>query len=106
MMVGDPSVGGELLEQRFVELTRRSVIDVLNTGLAMAQTGGTQAGMQALGTTIGQLTVDKQSKPLGVRQVFGHVLLLQLDEGIGHAVELESSQLVKEIGRASCRERG
>ena len=94
-MLGDPSVRRELLEQSFVELTLCSVIDILDTSLGVAQVRRAQACLQALGTAIGHLSVDQQGEPFGVREVLGHVLLLQLDEGIGHAVELEGSELVE-----------
>src|SRR5262245_41542594 len=93
--LGDPSAGGELLEQSLVELTLRSIVDVLDTGLGVAQARCAQTDLQALGVAIGHLAVDEQAEPLGVCEILGSVLLLQLDEGIGHAVELECSELVK-----------
>jgi len=40
------------------------------------------------------LAIEQQRQPFGVGEITGLVLRLQLDEGIGHAVELEGSKLV------------
>src|SRR5262249_11394798 len=69
--------------------------DILDRGLAVAQARGTQADLRALCGAIGDLPVEQEPEPSGVGKIFGGILLLELEEGIGHAVKLESSELVK-----------
>src|SRR5215470_10746111 len=76
-MLSDPSAGGKLLEQPFIELALGSVIDVLDAGLAVAQARRAQADLQALGIAVGHLAIDEQGEPLVMRQILGHVLLLE-----------------------------
>jgi hypothetical protein len=65
-MLCDPSASSKLLEQPFVELALGSVIDILDTGLAMAQAGRTQADLDPLGIAISHLAINKQREPFGV----------------------------------------
>ena len=44
---------------------------------------------------LGRLAVEQQRQPFGVVEILGAVLRLQLGEGVGHAVELQRSQLVE-----------
>jgi hypothetical protein len=83
-----------LLEQRLVEPTRGSVVDVLDRRLAVTQPGAAQPALEALGVAGCRLAVEQERQPFGVRQIGGIILSLKLDEGVGHAVELEGSQLV------------
>ena len=50
----------------FVELALGSVIDILDTGLAVAQAGRTQADLDPLGIAISHLAIDQQREPFGV----------------------------------------
>ena len=59
-MFGDPAAGGQLLEQRFVELTRDAVVDVLDSSLAVTQPRGTQSDLKAPGVAIGRLAIEQQ----------------------------------------------
>src|SRR5437588_12312431 len=59
-----------------------------------AQLGRTQPGLEASGRAACRLAIEQQRQPFGVGEITGLVLRLQLDEGIGHAVELEGSKLV------------
>jgi hypothetical protein len=93
-VLGDPAAAGELLEQGFVEPARRAVVDVLDRGLAVAQPGRTQPGLEASGRAACRLAIEQQRQPFGVGEITGLVLRLQLDEGVGHAVELQGSHLV------------
>ena len=63
-----------MLEQRFVEPARRAVVDVLDGGLAVTQSGGAQSGLEAPGAAIGSLAVEQQRQPFGVRQIAGLLL--------------------------------
>src|SRR5262249_36442636 len=91
----DPAAGGELLEEGFVELTLCAVIDVLDRGLAIAQARRTQADLRALGRAIGDLPIEQECEPLGVCEIPGDILLFELEEGVGHSVELQRSELVE-----------
>ena len=88
------AAGGELLEEGFVEPPCRAVVDVLDRRLAVTQLRAAQPALEALGVAVGRLAVEQQRQPLGVIQILGSVLRLQLSEGVGHAVELERSELV------------
>ena len=101
-MIGDPAARRELLEQRLVEPARRAVVDVLDGRLAVTQLRAAQPALEALGVAVGRLAVEQQRQPLGVIQVLGSVLRLQLSEGVGHAVELERSELVDGGMRQHC----
>ena len=48
-MLGNPSAGCELLEQRLVELSGRSIADVLDGGVTVAQLGAAQPALEAFG---------------------------------------------------------
>src|SRR5258706_3335550 len=93
-MLGDPFAGGELLEECLVEASRRSVVDVLDGRLAVAQLGAAQPDLKAPGVANGQLAIEQQREPFGVCELGGLGLALQLDEGISHAVELQRPELV------------
>ncbi len=87
-MLGDPAAGGELLEQRLVELSRRAIVDVLDPRLAVAQPGRLEPAVGTLGIAVCRLAVEQQRQPFGVTEVLGAVLGLQLGERVRHAVEL------------------
>jgi hypothetical protein len=91
---GDPFAGRELLEQRLVKPSW-PVVDVLDGCLAMAQLGAAQPDLKALGVAIGRLAIEQQRQPFGVCELGGLGLVLQLDEGVGHAIELQRLELVK-----------
>src|SRR5262249_22447218 len=91
----NPAASGELLEEGFVELALRAVVDVLDRGLAVAQARRAQADLRAFGGAIGDLAVEQECEPFGVGEIPGGILLLELEEGIGHAVELQRSELVE-----------
>lgn len=93
-MLGDPAAGGELLEQRLVEPARRSVVDVLDRRLTVTQPGAAQPAVEALGVAGCRLAVEQQRQPFGVSQIGRIILSLELDEGVGDAVELERYELV------------
>jgi hypothetical protein len=42
-----------------------------------------------------RLAIEQQRQPFGVRQIAGRLLRLELDKGLRHAVEPESSKLVE-----------
>ena len=93
-MLGDPFAGGELLEQRLVEPSRRPVVDVLDRRLAMAQLGAAQPDLKALGVAIGRLAIEQQRQPFGMCEIDSLVLALQLDEGVGQAAAMSMVRLV------------
>jgi hypothetical protein len=71
---GDPSAGGQLLEQRFVEPAWGAEV------LAVPQPGRTQAGLEASGVAMGDLAIEQQRQPFGVREIAHLLLRLKLDE--------------------------
>ena len=68
-MLGDPFAGRELLEQRLVESSRCSVVDVLNGGLGVAELGAAQPAFKAFGIAMGHLAIKQQCEPFSVREV-------------------------------------
>ena len=101
-MLGDPAAGGELLEEGFVEPPWRAVVDVLDRRLAVTQLGAAQPALEPPGVAGGRLAVEQQRQPFGVIEVLGAVLGLQLGERVGHAVELQGSELVDRGMRQHC----
>src|SRR5262245_8065389 len=94
-LVSNPAAGGELLEEGFVELALSAIVDILDGGLAVTQASLTQPDLRAFGRAIGDLPVKQECEPFGVSEIPGGMLLLELDEGVGHAVELQRSELVE-----------
>src|ERR1700756_472738 len=94
-MLGNPSAGCELLEQRFVELSRYSVIDVLDNGLDVAEFSVPQSAFKALSAALGSLAIKQKAQPFGVGEICSLVLTLQFNEGLGHAVELQRLELIE-----------
>jgi len=93
--VFDPSAGGQLLEQRLVELAGSPKVDVLDGGADMAQGRGPEPGPEPPGVAVGDLAVDQQGQPVSVGKLGCAVLRLEFGKGFRHAVELERSQLVE-----------
>ena len=93
-MLVDPAAGGEVPEQRPVELAGRPVVDVFDAGADMAQLRGPHPGLEFLRAATRGFAVDQQPEPLGVAEIADVVATLQLGEGVGHAVELQLAQLV------------
>src|SRR5262249_61936467 len=56
-LLGDPAAGGELLEERFVELALRAGVDVLDRGLAVAQARRAPAELRPVSRSIGPLAL-------------------------------------------------
>ena len=73
----------------------RAVVDVLDRGLVVAQARRTQADLRAFGRAIVDLAVEQECEPFGMGEILGGILLLELDEGVGHAIELQRSELVE-----------
>ncbi len=94
-MLGDPAARRKLLEQGFVELARRPIVDVLDRRLAVPQMRGPQSRLEPLGAAIGGLAVDQQRQPFGVAEIARIVLRFEFDEGARHAVELHRPELVE-----------
>jgi hypothetical protein len=83
----DPAARGELLEERFIQLPGRPVVNVLN--------GGAHAGLEAFGGAVGDFTVDQERQPFGVVKFVGGVLGLRFGKGVGHAGELQIFELAE-----------
>lgn len=83
------------MEQRLVEPTRGSEVDILDGGLAVTQPGDAQAGLEALGVAAGRFAVEQQRQPFGVGEITAFLLRFEFEEGLRHAVELERSELIE-----------
>ena len=59
-----------------------------------AELGVAQPALEPLRAAIGGLAIEQQGQPFGRRHVLGRILRLQLDKGVGHAVESQGSELV------------
>src|SRR3984893_19142487 len=95
MMLRNPSAGCELLEQRLVKLSRRSIIDILDCRLAVAQLSAAQAAFESFAVAMGHFTIKQQPQPFGVRKLSSLGLVLQFNEDLGHAIEIQCLELVK-----------
>ena len=73
-MIADPAACRELLEQRLIELARRSIVDVLDRRLAVAKPGGAQAAVEPLGAAMRRLAIERQCEPVRWRQVLCAIL--------------------------------
>jgi hypothetical protein len=51
--------------------------------------------LEALGTSIGYLAVEQQGQPFGVREIARGILRYELEEGLGHTIELQGFELIK-----------
>ena len=86
----------------FVEPPRRTVIDVLDGGLAVPQPSGAQSDLKPPGVAVADFAIEQQCQPFGVREIAGLFLRFELGKGGGHAVEPERSQLVESGMRKHC----
>src|SRR5204863_8842440 len=59
----DPLAGGQILEQRSVEPTRRLHVDVFDDGV-LSEAGVAQSGQEPLVVALGRLAIDKQREAL------------------------------------------
>lgn len=59
----DPAACSQLLEERLVQAAWRTEIHVFNAGIAMAELGGAQAGLEPLGRAVGNLSINKEPEP-------------------------------------------
>jgi hypothetical protein len=96
----DPLGAPEALEQRPVEAARGAVVHVFHAGVAVAQVGGAQPGLEAAGAAPGLFAVEHQPDPGDGIEAAAAAVGDQLGEGLGHAVELERAQrLVGGVGQ-------
>ena len=65
-MLSNPPAGCELLDQRFVELPRSSIIDVLDNGLGVAEFSVPQSAFKSPSTALGNLAIKQHAQPFGV----------------------------------------
>jgi hypothetical protein len=93
-MLCDPAAGGQLLEQSFVETAWGAVVDVLDRGLTVAQLGIAKPTFEPLRAAMGRFAIEHQRQPFSGCEILGTVLRLQFDEGFGHTVEPQGSELV------------
>ncbi len=84
-------VGGEVLEERTVETASGTVIDALDGG-RLTELGVAQAACEAAVVSGGDLAIDEQAEPIGVRHLGRLWIVLQFDKGIGHGGKAECTQ--------------
>src|ERR1700761_5612465 len=89
--IANPLAGGERLEKRPIETAGGAVIDVLDGG-RLAQLGGGQAAREAAVIPGGDLAIDKQAEPIGMRHLGRVGIVLEFDEGLGHGREAKGAQ--------------
>ena len=89
----------EAQEQGTVEAAGRPVVHIFHAGVAMAQIGGAQAGLEATGAAPRLLSIEHQPDPGDGVEAAAAILRDQLGESFGHAVELQRAQrLVGGVG--------
>ena len=84
-----------MLEQGFVEAPGGTVVDILDCGVGMAQASVAEPVGQTAVVTLGFLSVEQQSQPLGMIEFAGLGVVTQFGEGAGHAVQLEMLELIE-----------
>ena len=95
LFAGDPFAARQLLEEGFVEASGSPVIDILDTGLWMAQAGVAEPVGQSPVVAFGFLAVEQQGQPLAMVEFAGLGIVVELGESAGHAVQLEMPELVE-----------
>ncbi|MFT7057682.1 MAG: hypothetical protein ACJASV_000181 [Pseudorhodobacter sp.] len=97
-LICDPLAGEQALEQRLVEAAPRAVIDIFRASAHMALPGRAHPGLEALGLTAGDLTVNQQAKPFSVAEICSSVLCLQFaDNKLTELGEWDEAMLCDEI---------
>lgn len=86
--LGDPPAFGQLQDEGPIEAARGPEVDVLDRRLN-AELGMTQAGLEALGVTLGAFSIDEEREAILEAEVGHGGIGDLLVEGAGHAVEAE-----------------
>jgi hypothetical protein len=98
-MLSNPPAGCELLEQRFVELSRYSVIDVLDNGLGVAEFSVPHSAFKSLSTALGNLAIKQHAQPFTVRDHMQSPALRRLDAGADQAAGRTNRAQYRGAGR-------
>jgi hypothetical protein len=79
------------LEQSAVEAASRAIVDILHD-CGLAQLGDVKAAGETAIVPIGDFAINKQTEPIGMRELDSLRIVLQLDERIGHSMQPDGSQ--------------
>jgi hypothetical protein len=90
----DPVTLDEPLEKRSVHPSIGPIVDILGNGV-VPQAGVAQARTQTPVLTPDGLSIEQQGQPVGVAQTGGFIVVGQVGEGLGHALEAEAVELVE-----------
>ena len=91
--ITDPLAGGESLEERAVKAASGAIVHVLDGG-DLTQLGTGQAAHEAAVVASGDLAIDEEAEPIGVRHPGRLGIVLQFGECIGHGGEAEGPQAI------------
>src|SRR3954453_23679909 len=91
--IADPLAGAEVLEERTVETTGGTIVDVLDGG-GLTELGARQATRDATIVAGGDLAIDEETEPIGVRHPGCLGIVLEFSEAIGHGDEAEGAQAI------------
>jgi hypothetical protein len=89
----DPFASGELVDQSAVEAAWGPLIDVLDAGL-LAPSGIAPPGGTPLVAAMGELAIDQEAAPVGMRERVGLVGSFALGKRLGPAGQAKLAQLV------------
>lgn len=90
----DPVALDETGQQPSIDSPVGAVVDVLRDGV-MAQPSVTQARAEPLVLAMDGLSLQQQGQPVGMAQAGGLVVVGELVEGLGHALQAKAVQLIK-----------
>jgi hypothetical protein len=90
----DPLPAGELVERPAIEAARGAVIDVLDDRV-VAQSSIAQASGKTFVATIGDLAIDEQAEPIGMREGGPFAGGFEFGESLGYAGKPELGELIE-----------
>ena len=99
--VADQLGGAKVLEERTIETASRAIIDILDGG-GLPELGTGQAAHEAAVVAGGDLAIDEEAEPIGVRHLSRLGIVLQFDEDIGRGCQAEGAQAIADkacVGR-------
>ncbi len=94
-LFGDPVAGAELLEEAAIEAPGGAVVDILDRGLAVSQSGIPEPVLQTSALPFAGLAVEQEGEPFGMAELVGLWIVLHLGEGRRHTGKAEFEKLVK-----------
>ena len=73
----------------------RSVINIFDGGVGVAQPGVSEPVGEPPVVALGVFAVEQHGEPIGMRQRLGVGVVAEFTEGAGHAVQFEMAELVE-----------